>query len=179
EFVACSRDGRVICFSGGTDIIPVEMTTFYASVNGNDVNLFWTTATETNNKGFEIHRSVNLSEKNLSWEIVGFVNGNGTTAEPKSYVFSDKNLNSGIYNYRLKQIDYDGSYKYSNEIEVIIGIPDKFVLEQNYPNPFNPTTKISFAIPKGVNNLVTLKIFDILGNEVATLINEEKEAGRY
>ncbi len=180
EFVACSRDGRVICFSGGTDIIPVEMTTFYASVNGNDVNLFWTTATETNNKGFEIHRSVNLSEKkNLSWEIVGFVNGNGTTAEPKNYTFTDKNLNSGIYEYRLKQIDYDGSYKYSNEIEVIIGIPDKFVLYQNYPNPFNPTTKISFAIPKGVKNLVTLKIFDVLGNEIITLVNEEKEAGRY
>ncbi|GMU95606.1 choice-of-anchor D domain-containing protein [Ignavibacterium album] len=180
EFVACSRDGRVICFSGGTDIVPVEMSTFYASVNGNDVNLVWTTATETNNRGFEIQRSVILTgAKNLSWEVVGFVKGSGTTTEPNSYVFVDKNLNSGKYLYRLKQVDYDGNFKYSTELEVIIGIPDKFVLEQNYPNPFNPSTKISFTIPNRVRNLVTLKIFDVLGNEIVTLVNEEKEAGRY
>ncbi|MBI5663194.1 MAG: choice-of-anchor D domain-containing protein [Ignavibacterium album] len=180
EFVACSRDGRVICFSGGTDIVPVEMSTFYASVNGNDVNLVWTTATETNNRGFEIQRSVILTgAKNLSWEVVGFVKGSGTTTEPNSYSFVDKNLNSGKYLYRLKQVDYDGSFKYSTELEVIIGIPDKFVLEQNYPNPFNPTTKISFTIPNRVRNLVILKIFDVLGNEIVTLVNEEKEAGRY
>ncbi len=180
EFVACSRDGRVICFSGGTDIIPVEMLTFSANVKGNDVILIWSTATETNNRGFEIQQTLAQDGSDyLSWETVGFVNGSGTITEPKYYEFIIRNLNPGKYLYRLKQVDYDGSYVYSNEIEVLVGLPDKFVLEQNYPNPFNSTTKITFFIPTGKKNYVTLKVFDILGNEVATLINENKEPGRY
>ena len=168
----------VVVFLNQSSVIPVELSSFTSTVNGNDVELNWTTASETNNRGFEIQRSVNLSgAKNHLWEIVGFVNGNGTTAEPKSYTFADKNLNSGIYKYRLKQIDYDGSYKYSNEIEVIIGSPEKFVLEQNYPNPFNPTTVISWQSPVGSHQ--TLRVYDILGNEVATLVDEYREAGRY
>ncbi|BDQ02358.1 choice-of-anchor D domain-containing protein [Ignavibacterium sp.] len=182
EFVACSRDGRVICFSGGTDIIPVEMTTFYATVNGNDVNLIWSTATETNNKGFEIQRTSIEEDKNSNWKTIGFVNGVGTTTQSQNYSYVDRNISSGKYLYRLKQIDLDGSYKYSNEIEVIIGLPDRFVLEQNYPNPFNPVTKIKFSLPadvKGQISKVELKIYDVLGKEVATLINENKEAGNY
>jgi outer membrane protein assembly factor BamB len=182
EFVACSRDGRVICFSGGTDIIPVEMTTFYATVNGNDVNLVWSTATETNNKGFEIQRTSIEEDKNSNWKTIGFVNGVGTTTQSQNYSYVDRNISSGKYLYRLKQIDLDGSYKYSDEIEVIIGLPDRFVLEQNYPNPFNPVTKIKFSLPaevKGQTSKVELKIYDVLGKEVATLINEHKEAGNY
>ena len=182
EFVACSRDGRVICFSGGTDIVPVELSTFYASVNGNEVNLFWTTATETNNYGFEIQRASISSELiNLKWETIGFIKGSGTSTEPKQYTFFDKNLSAGKYAYRLKQIDYGGTFEYSNTIEVTIEVPDKFELEQNYPNPFNPVTKIRFSIPvtAETHQSVSLQIFDVLGNELATLMNEYKPAGRY
>ncbi|WP_337865023.1 choice-of-anchor D domain-containing protein [Ignavibacterium sp.] len=178
EFVACSRDGRVICFSGGTDVIPVELAAFSASVNGNDVNLSWTTATEINNRGFEIQRSVKSDDmKNLKWETVGFVKGNGTTTEPHQYSFVDKNLSVGFYSYRLKQVDFDGASEYSNQIDIEITIPEKFALEQNYPNPFNPTTKIKWQAP--VSGKQTLIVYDILGNEVATLLDEYREAGRY
>ncbi len=162
------------------ELIPVELTTFSAIANGNNVELSWSTATETNNRGFEIQRSVIMSEaNNPSWQMVEFVNGKGTTTEPQSYSFIDRNLTAGKYAYRLKQIDFDGTFEYSNEIEVDISAPDKFALNQNYPNPFNPGTTIEFVIPNGVRNLVTLKIYNVLGNEVATLVNEIKEAGIY
>ncbi|MEJ5261841.1 MAG: T9SS type A sorting domain-containing protein [Ignavibacterium sp.] len=171
---------QYIDFADFQNIIPVELTSFSANVNGNDVQLSWSTATETNNRGFEIQRSVIPSgARNLSWEAAGFVNGKGTTTEPQSYSFVDKNLSSGKYAYRLKQIDLDGTTEYSNEIEVEIISPNEFVLEQNYPNPFNPTTVINFVIPSEARNLVTLKVYDVLGNEVATLVDEYKEAGRY
>jgi hypothetical protein len=112
------------------------------------------------------------------------VNGNGTSTEPKAYSFVDEKLSAGKYQYRLKQIDFNGSFEYSNIIEVDISLPEKFSLEQNYPNPFNPSTKIKFTIPSvtlsGVEgSFVTLKVFDVLGNEIATLVNEEKPAGSY
>jgi hypothetical protein len=155
-------------------VIPVELTSFTANVSGNDVTLNWTTATETNNSGFTIERSQAESE----WQKIGFVPGFGTTTEPKSYSFTDKDVTTGIYKYRLKQIDFDGSFTYSNEIGVEVDFtPKEFVLYQNYPNPFNPNTVISYQIP--VANIVTLKIYDILGNEIATLINEEKQPGVY
>ena len=112
--------------------------------------------------------------------------GFGTTTEPKSYSFTDEDVTTGIYTYRLKQIDFDGSFEYSNEIEVEVDFtPKEFVLYQNYPNPFNPNTTIKFTVPSVIANevkqsqLVTLKIFDVLGNEVATLVNEEKQPGVY
>ncbi len=171
-----------------TNPIPVELNSFSAFVNNYDVHLSWSTATETNNRGFEIQRSVIPSgARNLSWEVAGFVNGKGTTTEPNNYSFVDKNLPLGKFTYRLKQIDLEGTTEYSNEIEVEIISPIEFVLEQNYPNPFNPSTKIRFFISasslnpfsKGEGTLVTLKVYDILGNEVVTLINEEKLAGSY
>jgi hypothetical protein len=160
------------------EIIPVELTSFAAIANGNNVELNWSTATETNNSGFEIQR-IQMSEvkSQNSWQSIGFVNGKGTTSEPQYYSFTDKNLNAGTYTYRLKQVDFDGSFEYSNEIEVDVLSPDKFVLEQNYPNPFNPTTIISWQSP--ISGHQTLKVYDILGNEVVTLVNEYKEAGRY
>jgi len=125
------------------------------------------------------------------WETIGFVNGNGTTTEPQAYSFVDENLQTGKYQYRLKQIDFDGTFDYSNTIEIEINSPTKFSLSQNYPNPFNPVTKIHFTIPtsplnpspyQGEGNrerFVTLKVYDVLGKEVATLVNEEKSAGSY
>ncbi len=108
---------------------------------------------------------------------VGFVDGNGTTTESQTYSFKDENLSAGKYQYRLKQIDFDGTFEYSNIVEVEILSPAKFSLEQNYPNPFNPLTKISWRSP--VDSWQTLKVFDVLGNEVATLSNQEKPAGNY
>ncbi|MFC2094313.1 T9SS type A sorting domain-containing protein [Bacteroidota bacterium] len=166
-------------------IIPVELTSFEGSDIDGNVQLIWSTATETNNLGFNIERCQTSNVKrDKSWNDIGFVQGHGTTTEPQSYSFTDESILSGIYQYRLKQVDYDGSYEYSNVIEVEVGIPTEFSLEQNYPNPFNPTTKIRFSIPVVETHLdaspqTTLTVYDVLGNEVATLVNEEKEAGIY
>lgn len=165
-----------------SDNIPVELTNFTASVQKNSVFLKWNTATELNNKVFEIERATISNSKseirNLKWIDVGFVPGRGTTTEISSYSFVDENLIPGRYKYRLKQIDFDGKYKYYElDKAVEISSPIGFELAQNYPNPFNPSTTINFSIPHKGN--VTLKVFDILGNEVATLINEEKPAGEY
>jgi hypothetical protein len=157
---------------------PVELISFSADVNLKDVTLTWSTATETNNQGFEVQRlNDSKSEKLKDWENIGFVDGKGTTTEPQSYSFADENLSAGKYQYRLKQIDFDGTFEYSNIIEVEINSPTKFSLAQNYPNPFNPSTKISWQSP--VSSWQTLKVYDILGKEVAILVNEEKPAGSY
>ena len=116
--------------------------------------------------------------------MIGFVNGHGTTTEPQTYFYKDENLPAGKYQYRLKQIDFDGTFEYSNIVEAEILTPAKFSLEQNYPNPFNPNTKIKYTIPNvtlsGVEgSRVQLKIFDVLGNEVATLVDGYKPAGNY
>ena len=169
------------------DIVPVELISFTASVLQNEkaVQLNWTTATETNNSGFEIYRLQDSKiEKLQDWNMIGFVPGFGTTTEPKSYSFVDNDITTGIYKYRLKQIDFDGSFEYSNEIEVEVDFtPKEFVLYQNYPNPFNPATTIKFEIPNVETTrrvvFTTLKVYDVLGNEVATLVNEEKQPGVY
>ena len=170
-------------------VVPVELLSFTSSTVDNDITLLWTTATEINNSGFEIEReqvsSPQSAGSNGEWQTIGFIPGHGTTSEKQSYSFKDENLSSGKYLYRLKQIDYDGSFEYSNTIEVEITAPLEFSLEQNYPNPFNPTTKIKYTIPSVTlrqaqsDILVSLKVFDVLGNEVATLVNEFKPAGEY
>ncbi len=159
-------------------LIPVELTYFEGDVVDGNIKLIWATSTETNNLGFNIERRQTSNVKrHKTWNKIGFVQGHGTTTEPQSYSFIDESILSGSYQYRLKQIDYDGSYEYSNIIEVEVGIPTEFSLEQNYPNPFNPATIIKFTISD--LRFTILKIYDVLGNEVATLINEEKEAGIY
>ena len=112
-----------------------------------------------------------------NWIKLGFVDGNGTTTEINNYSFVDDELLTQKSFYRLKQIDFDGTFSYSNEVEVDVNVPIKFSLEQNYPNPFNPSTSIQYAISS--KQFVTLKVFDLLGREVATLVNEEKTAGSY
>ena len=153
-------------------VVPVELVSFTAAQNGDQVDLEWQTATENNNSGFEIQRMMTSD-----WQTIGFVPGFGTTTEQHSYSFSDENLLDGIYQYRLKQIDYNGSFKYSDEIELEITSVLEFKLDQNYPNPFNPSTSISYQIPN--NTHLTLKIYNELGIEVTTLVNEFKPAGSY
>jgi len=175
-WISCASRGVAVLTVIGS-VVPVELVSFSASTNGNNVNLNWSTATETNNFGFELERSLSSTSSNLNWDKVGFVNGKGTTTESQSYYFADENLANGKYLYRLKQIDFDGTYEYSNEVEVIINVPEKFELSQNYPNPFNPSTKIKYQIAG--SNPVSLKIYDVLGNEVATLVNEIQFTGNY
>ena len=177
EFSVGTRDGRVFAFSGGLNgTVPVEMTSFTVSVLANDVMLNWSTATELNNKGFTVERSVHNQQSSVSkWESVGFVNGKGTTTQPNQYSFVDNNVGYGTYYYRLAQVNFDGTITYSREVEVNVGLPIKFALEQNYPNPFNPSTVISWQMP--VRSQVMLKLYDILGSEIKTLVNEIIEAG--
>jgi hypothetical protein len=155
-------------------VTPVELSSFTASVNAEgNVLLYWTTATEINNQMFEIERR----SKEGQFITIGYVEGYGTTTEPQEYSYVDNTVGTGIYYYRLKQIDFNGTYEYSDEIEVEVNGPLTFVLKQNYPNPFNPTTKISYTIPERSN--VSLKIFNLLGSEVVELVKGEVEAGSY
>ncbi|MGB5288928.1 MAG: T9SS type A sorting domain-containing protein [Ignavibacteriaceae bacterium] len=152
-------------------IVPVELTSFTAISNGNDVTLNWSTATEVNNAGFEVQRLEGESE----FFTIGFIPGHGTTTEAKNYKFIDANLSSGSYTYRLKQVDFDGTFAYSDEVNVDITSPAEFELVQNYPNPFNPSTTIKFVIPQ--SSEVSLKVYNALGQEVISLINQFLESG--
>jgi V8-like Glu-specific endopeptidase len=152
-------------------VVPVELTSFTAKSNGADAELSWTTATEINNQGFDVER---MSAGGV-FEKVGYVPGFGTTTEPKAYSFVDSKIGSGNYTYRLKQIDFDGSFSYSQTIEVGIVAPSSFALEQNYPNPFNPSTTIRFSIP--VETEVHLNVYNTLGQEVAEIINSRLKEG--
>jgi photosystem II stability/assembly factor-like uncharacterized protein len=160
-----------------TALTPVELTTFTVSEKDNGAVLQWNTATEVNNYGFEIERRVVNGERQTvnSWVNIGFIKGAGTSNAPKVYSYSDAIGFSGRYIYRLKQVDNDGSYKYSNEAEVTIAVPKVFALSQNYPNPFNPSTTIEFTLAE--DSHVSLKVFDMMGREVATLINQDLRAG--
>jgi hypothetical protein len=155
--------------------LPVALASFSSSVNKRDVTLSWSTTFELNNKGFDIERK---KESGGEWAKIGFIPGHGTTNDPQEYVFKDSKLVTGKYNYRLKQIDYDGTYERYNLNEVVsIGIPSSVDVSQNYPNPFNPLTKIDYNIP--YDGIVKIQIFDITGKEVSTIINESKPAGYY
>ncbi|RJP67027.1 MAG: T9SS C-terminal target domain-containing protein [Ignavibacteriales bacterium] len=165
------------------EIMPVELVYFYANPEGSIINLFWGTATEVNNYGYDIERA----DDNYSFAVIGFMPGHGNSFSPKDYFFADTSITTnGIYRYRLKQIDTDGVFEFTDTIDVTINSVDVttekilipgYKLFQNYPNPFNPSTKISFEI--SVTSQVQLKIFDALGREIVTLLNSELQPGHY
>ena len=154
-------------------IVPVELTSFAAIIADDNVQLNWITATEINNQGFEVERRTGDGE----FEKVGFVPGHGTTTDIQAYSYVDSKVASGNYTYRLKQIDFNGTFEYSDAVEVEVTAPIEFTLEQNYPNPFNPSTVIKYSIPE--NGFVTLVVYNLLGEKVASLVNGVQEAGRY
>jgi len=156
--------------------LPVTLSSFTSNINGRNAKLDWSTSSEISNSGFEIFRS-NLSDS-LNWIKIGFIKGNGTVNNSSNYSFDDRNLNTGKYKYKLKQIDYNGNIQYFNlSASVEIGVPSKFNLSQNYPNPFNPTTKIDFDLP--MDSKVSIKIYDVLGKEIKTIVNDFRTAGYY
>ncbi|MBS1493099.1 MAG: T9SS type A sorting domain-containing protein [Bacteroidetes bacterium] len=162
-------------FTGLDNALPVELSAFNSSVNRNDVTLKWTTTSERNSANFEIERKLSSTE---NWSKVGSLSGAGNSNTPKSYTFDDRRLQIGKYKYRLKQIDYNGTFKYydlHNEIEV--GLPKDFRMSQNYPNPFNPTSKIDYELP--FDSKVEIRIYDMTGREMNVLVNQQQTAGYY
>lgn len=159
--------------------LPVEISSFNAFTNRNNVSLNWTTVMEINNMGFDIERKSVIHEQEAQWTKIGNVHGHGNSNEQNNYTFIDNGLLSGAYTYRLKQIDYNGNYEYFTlNSEVQVGIPDQFALSQNYPNPFNPVTKINYDI--SFDSKVSLRVYDMLGREAANLINNDlQKAGYY
>jgi hypothetical protein len=160
---------------GNDGALPIQMASFAASViRDNDVEVTWKTMSETNNYGFEVYRKRDGTD---NWLKIAFVNGHGTTLAPQSYSYLDRSVPFGKYYYRIKQIDLDGKSETFPEMEVAIGVaPGAFVLAQNYPNPFNPSTLIEFVVPQ--NGFATVKVYNMLGQEVATLFEGNAEAGR-
>jgi len=167
-------------YSSGTSssitALPVELTSFTSNVIGNKVELHWRTATEVNNYGFEVQRSV-VGGQQSAWTSLGFVRGNGNCNSTKNYSFTDQPASGKEFKYRLKQIDIDGSFEYSFEITAKLENVSAYKLDQNYPNPFNPYTKISYTVPQRA--YVHLRVYDMLAKEVVELVNTMQESGRY
>lgn len=158
--------------------LPVELSSFTAVVNGNSIILIWRTETEVSNYGFEIERaSTSTTPVQEGWKKIGFVQGYGNCNSPKDYTFTDTPEEGVSFQYRLKQIDTDGKFQYSEIVAVEIATPVQFELKQNFPNPFNPATNITYNLP--TDGFITIKVYDIVGSEIVTLVNEEKKAGSY
>lgn len=156
------------------ELLPVELESFTGFLLNKNVILNWTTSSEVNNSVFQIERK----KQNIEWKNIGTVSGRGNTTERIEYSFTDKLLQPGKYNYRLKQIDFNGNFNYYNlENEITVGIPDKYELSQNYPNPFNPETVLRFSIPK--LSKVKLSVYDITGREITKLVDKELNPGNY
>ena len=161
-----------ILYNEANPLLPVELTSFTASATSNAVALMWKTATEVNNAGFDIERQPADQQQ---WTKIGSVAGVGTSNTPHNYSFTDQNLAAETYSYRLKQIDHDGAFVYSQTVRVTIAVPQVLLLSQNYPEPFNPSTMIQFTVPN--DGRATLKVYNAIGQEVATLFSDEVAAG--
>ena len=178
-YESCEQKGKAVWWmlariAGWEDMVPIELVSFQACWEGKFVQLIWQTASESNNFGFEIERSPNEKQ----FQKIGFVKGHGTINVLKKYQFSDKTVEQGnFYYYRLKQINLDGTFNYSDVIKISPGLPEKYNLHQNYPNPFNPETTISYELAQ--DNFITITIFDIRGNNVRTLVKSGQKAGRH
>jgi hypothetical protein len=162
-----------------TGALPVSLSSFTSSVNKRDVTLMWVTEWELNNSGFDIERREVIKPGETSaWQKITFIQGHGTSNVSNGYLYKNEKLKAGNYQYRLKQIDYNGNFEYfSLESDVSINPPGNFKMSQNYPNPSNPKSKINFEMP--VNGKVTIKVYDITGREVITLLDETREADYY
>jgi Secretion system C-terminal sorting domain len=159
-------------------MLPVELSSFVSNVSGREINLSWETKTEVNTRQFEIDRSlIGAKDAVTTWSPVGFIPAAGTSTTPKKYSFSEKNLQSGKYHYRLKMIDNDGSFKFSDVVESDITLPKNFELSQNYPNPFNPSTKINYSLP--FDSRVSIEVYNITGEKIGEILNQEQSAGYY
>ncbi|UCE05621.1 MAG: T9SS type A sorting domain-containing protein, partial [bacterium] len=171
QYAAETRDGKISV----KGIVPVELSSFLASIMDGKVKLEWITTTESNNFGFYIQRTVDTK---TDWQTIGFVQGKGTTTLPQTYAFTDSDVSPGIWYYRLKQQDLDGQINYSQIIEVDL-LPTQFSLYQNYPNPFNSWTIIKYELPAGEHQ-VKFIIYDLLGHQIRTLVDEDNQpAGAY
>lgn len=192
--VTMYANGNSVNFNGGNDgdqwnfapskiitvanIVPVELTSFTASVSEGEVALTWATATEMNNKGFEVERAEVVGGVKQEFTSLTFIQGSGTTTEPRIYNYTDRPGKTGTFAYRIKQTDYDGSFTYYNlSAETEVTMPELYTLEQNYPNPFNPSTQIRFSLAS--ESFVTMKIYSITGQEVATLLQKQMEKGSH
>jgi hypothetical protein len=176
SFSDATANNNTLTGYNGAVVLPVQLTSFTANVVGTRVNLFWSTGTEMDTYGFDIERK-SIDNPLQDWVKIGFVHGSGTSQYQHSYSYIDNMLLSGRYVYRIKQIDNDGSFKYSGNEETEILASLNYSLEQNYPNPANPSTTISYSIT--TRSPVTLYVFNPLGQKVAVLVNAEKEPGIY
>ena len=176
EFDPFSGFGKIMTENILGEPFPVELSSFTANVNGNDVFLDWRTETEIENYGFKVLRQSAGDGLNEEWVTIGFIHGNGNSNSPIDYEYVDADISTaGNYYYRLKQIDNDGSYEYSMIVTAEINAPNTFQLSQNYPNPFNPQTRINFALPK--REIVLLKVYNLLGELISTIVNKEMPSG--
>lgn len=167
----CNPSNQRICRIDVDNPLPIELSSMTSSTEKNSVSLQWMTSKETNNAGFDIER-----KSDDAWMKVGFVSGQGNTTSPVQYEFTDRNLETGSYKYRLKQIDFNGDFEYYElNNEVVIGVPSRFAVHQNHPNPFNPVTTIKYELPYDAS--VSISVYDITGHEIVTLVNERERAG--
>ena len=155
-------------------LLPVELSSFASTAQGRTVVLNWSTKTEKNSNRFDVERSL-VTDGN--WSTVGSVKASVLSNSAKNYTYTDTKLQSGKYQYRLKMVDNDGSFSYSSVEAAEVAVPKDFAVSQNYPNPFNPSTKIDYQVP--VDAKVILEVYNIAGQKVVELVNQEQSAGYY